>query len=80
MIRECPLCGEDKDFEYASQIEDREGIPISLVCGSCGCSSGMAYMSPSIYHSFATKKFLISEHFLEMVAEITGWNKRAGDE
>jgi Lar family restriction alleviation protein len=42
--KECPFCG-GVELEYTSGTEDREGIPASIVCSSCGCHGPWTYIS-----------------------------------
>ena len=38
----CPFCG-GTEAELTTQTEDREGIPVSLVCVGCGAYGPWAY-------------------------------------
>jgi len=66
----CPFCGSEELESYQHDIEDREGIPVSVVCVECG-SNG-----PTCYIETELKKTLSEESLLEYIAEKSGWNKR----
>lgn len=45
-ILPCPFCGETQDIEiqYIDR-RDREGQPVCMTCGNCGCSGPWDYCS-----------------------------------
>lgn len=61
-IEPCPFCG-NKNLEIGNGTEDREGHPIYIICGDCGCSGPWVYAFEIIRD-------------LETVVELTNWNTR----
>ncbi len=62
-IQPCPFCG-GTDFGITCDVEDREGTPTQITCDNCGCSGPWTYMENPTTQP------------IEVVAELTGWNKR----
>lgn len=60
----CPFCGGD-DLEIQHGNEDREGVPVNIVCTECGARGPIVYM---------TANTVLSD--VNYCAEKTGWNKR----
>lgn len=64
-IQPCPFCG-GTNFIITFGTEDREGTLTQITCEDCGCSGPWIYMNVEN----------ISEQPIEVVAQLTGWNKR----
>ena len=71
MIKSCPFCGNLELESCQHDIEDREGIPMSVVCPECGCQGPWCYIKPEL------KKTLSEENLLKHIVDKTEWNTRA---
>ena len=70
MTKPCPFCGYDKGVDVVQvDVEDREGIPVCVRCPNCGADGPYRYLDRSLFDEIQDKP--------DVVAELTGWNKRA---
>ena len=72
-MKECPIC-ESMDLEYCQSTEDREGIPVAVVCTKCGTVGPYIYIQDSIFLSMPY------DLVIEYIAEKSGWNCRSKKE
>jgi len=63
-IKGCPFCGGDKLIIQKS-TEDREGVPIHVMCSDCGAGGPWEYDQRKESHDN-----------LDYVVLVTGWNNR----